>query len=231
MRRKLLFVIFLINLLGINAQQIKRYKNELGYKIEIADSIFYYIENHGTYPYWYNDTLAMCSIKQINNEFIELNSLNPIEAIKPGYNISEESIFNNNIDSIEICFQIPYDRGILNISIFLENTFPVKIYEFPFNQSNNRIRIPMTAKEFTYSIMPDEENAVIHNSWGMNYGVLFISSGIILLGENTNRVNISIPSLTNSFFEKYYLKGDYARIIGDTIIWKGCTFVKQNSMK
>ena len=28
------------------------------------------------------------------------------------------------------------------------------------------------------------------------------------------------------FFERYNVKGDYARIIGDRIIWKGRTFTK-----
>jgi hypothetical protein len=60
----------------------------------------------------------------------------------------------------------------------------------------------------------------------MNYGILFIASEFITLESNINYIEISIPSLTNSFFEKYYVKGEYARIVGNTIIWKGRTFIK-----
>lgn len=40
-------------------------------------------------------------------------------------------------------------------------------------------------------------------------------------------IEISIPPLTNSFFEKYYVKGEYARIVCDTIIWKGRKFKRK----
>ena len=59
---------------------------------------------------------------------------------------------------------------------------------------------------------------------GINYGVLFIQDHDILIEEDVNYIQINIPSLTNSFFEKYYVNKEYVRIIGDTIIWKGRTF-------
>lgn len=220
------FVILFFNLLGVYAQQINRYKDETGREIMITDSFFYYIEKHPSYPYWYNDTLAVCTFKRVNNDFLELNSQNPYQTIASEYKVLRSTVEYLDKDSLEISFQIPYDRGELIISIISTNVFPVKNYDFIYSQSNNSIIIPRKIKDFTYSIMPDDRNAIVHDVRGMNYGILFIISESITLESDINYIEISIPSLTNSFFEKYYVKGEYARIVGNTIIWKGRTFIK-----
>ena len=220
------FVILFFNLLGVYAQQINRYNDETGREIVITDSLFYYIEKHPSYPYWYNDTFAVCTFKRVNNDFLELNSQNPYQTIASGYKVLRSTVEYLSKDSLEISFQIPYDRGELIISIIPTNIFPIKNYDFIYSQSNNSIIIPQKIKDFTYSIMPDDRNAIVHDVRGMNYGILFIASESITLGSDINYIEISIPSLTNSFFEKYYVKGEYARIIGNKIIWKGRTFTK-----
>ena len=35
-----------------------------------------------------------------------------------------------------------------------------------------------------------------------------------------------MPGITNSFFETYYIRGDYARMTKDGIIWKGIIYRK-----
>ena len=221
------FVILFFNLLGVYAQQINRYNDETGREIVITDSLFYYIEKHPSYPYWYNDTLAICTIKKLSNEFWELNSQDPYQTKTSGYKVLKKTVDNISDDSLEISFLIPYDRGKLIVSIMPTNIFPVKNYDFFYSQSNNSIIIPQKINCFTYSIMPDEGNAIIHDVRGMNYGILFMSSESIFMESDINHIEISIPSLTNSFFEKYYVKGEYARIVGDTIIWKGRKFKRK----
>ena len=230
MKRLNVFVLLLFNLLGIYAQQIKSYKNEYGDKIIIKDSLFYYIENHHPrIPIWYNDTLAKCTITRINDEFMELNSPYPYQLLFSGYNILKQTVENVGIDSIKICFQMPYDRGPLNISILAKNSCPLKLkyYDWVFSQSIPQITVPKAFESFSFSISPDERNQVIHEILGINYGILFIQDNDILVEKDVNYIQINIPSLTNSFFEKYYVNKEYVRIIGDTIIWKGRTFIER----
>jgi len=229
------FVVLLFNLLGIYAQQIKSYEDEVGFEIVIKDSLFYYIENHHpSYPVWYNDTLAKCIIKRINDEFMELNSPYPYELLFSGYNILKQTVENVGKDSIKICFQMPYDRGPLNISIWAKDSyypFRWKDYDWEFSQSNTQITLPKTFESFSYSISPDQKNQVIHEMLGINYGILFIKDYEIHVEKDVNYIQINIPSLTNSFFEKYYVNKEYVRTVGDTIIWKGRTFIKTRKFK
>ena len=231
MKRLNVFVLILFNLLGIYAQQIKSYEDESGFEIIINDSLFYYIENqHPSSPIWYNDTLAKCTIKRINDEFMELNSPYPYQLLFSGYNILKRTVGNVGKDSIKICFQMAYDRGPLNISILSRDSyypFKWKNYDWKFSQSNSQITLPKTFESFSYTISPDQKNQVIHEVLGINYGILFIQDYDILVEKDVNYIQINIPSLTNSFFEKYYVKKEYARIIGDTIFWKGRTFIKK----
>lgn len=227
MKRLNAFIFLLFNLLSIHAQQIKSYKDECGFEIIIKDSLFYYIENHHpSCSIWHNDTLAKCTIKRINDEFMELNSPHPYQLLFSGYNILKQKVENVGKDSIEICFQMPYDRGPLNISISAKNSCPLelKYYDWAFSQSTPQITLPKAFESFSYYISPYQRNQVIHEVMGINYGVLFIQDHDILIEEDVNYIQINISSLTNSFFEKYYVNKEYVRIIGDTIIWKGRTF-------
>ena len=72
---------------------------------------------------------------------------------------------------------------------------------------------------------------MIHEMLGINYGILFIKDYEIHVEKDVNYIQINIPSLTNSFFEKYYVNKEYVRTVGDTIIWKGRTFIKTRKLK
>ena len=129
---------------------------------------------------------------------------------------------------------MPYDRGPLNISIWSKDScypFRWKDYDWEFSQSNTQVTLPKTFESFSYSISPDQKNQVIHEMLGINYGVLFVKDYEIHVEKDVNYIQIDIPSLTNSFFEKYYVNKEYVRTVGDTIIWKGRTFIKTRKFK
>ena len=65
------------------------------------------------------------------------------------------------------------------------------VKETIYSQSNNSIIIPQKINCFTYSIMPDEGNAIIHDVRGMNYGILFMSSESIFMESDINHIEIS----------------------------------------
>ena len=65
-----------------------------------------------------------------------------------------------------------------------------------------------------------------HASGGLFYGIVRYVSDEIDFEEGKNTVIVSLPAMNCSFFERYNVRGDYARIIGDTIIWKGSSFKK-----
>ena len=44
--------------------------------------------------------------------------------------------------------------------------------------------------------------------------------------KNCSTIQISVPGIKGNYFERMFLKGEYALILGDTIRFKGVEFVK-----
>ena len=71
-------------------------------------------------------------------------------------------------------------------------------------------------------------NMMPHTSDGLFYGIVgFDLFQEYQMEKNINHISIEIPAMDDSFFEKYYVKGDYAKISKDTITWKGEVFIKK----
>ena len=84
--------------------------------------------------------------------------------------------------------------------------------------------MPVKADCFSFTIYQDEYCA--HNLDGLFYGTLDLWSVFDYeIEPSCNRIVIEIPELTNDFFGRYYVKGEYAKVVkkfsGTYIIWKG----------
>lgn len=219
----LLFILFIFYSLIITAQNklYGRYYSESGTYFEIKDDKFKLIMPNSAMNGFYSETLAEGSVKYINSSFIELNSLiSPIyEAFRTlKISQSKQGFMNNDI---EVKFLIPHKRDSLRIIIYTDK---FKTFKFSYSDHNKSIIIPKGVNSFSFMIEP--ENIMTHNFDGTYYGVLSLNSLEYNIEKEINLIEVNIPDLDDSFFEKYYLKGDYARIVDKSIIWKGEVYNK-----
>ncbi len=201
------------------------YYNDAGMQIKIEDNKFTYIISQSHSPIYHSDTLAECSIKRIDKNFIEINSVPPLFSIQRRLQVNQS--FENGIsDSIKVVFLIPYDFGELVISIYTDLAFQ-KLYELHYSKNNNTIMLPKTIKSFFYGFEPQLSSIITHSVEGAFYGIMRVEPLLeCAIEKGQNSVEINIPTLDNSFFEKYYVKGEYVRITHNKIEWKGDVFVK-----
>ena len=82
-------------------------------------------------------------------------------------------------------------------------------------------------KSITFYIKPDLIRA--HTPDGLFYGAVgFDPFQEYKVEDGNNIISIEIPAINNSFFERYHIKGDYAKVSKDTITWKGVLFVRRD---
>ena len=198
------------------------YFSESGTKLEITGNKLNYIVPQSHSPIWYNDTLANCIFKWVDANFIELNSTPPDILGHRGLKVVQSSDSTIN-DSIKVSFLIPYQRGELKITIYTNTN---KTFDLIYPKSSRELMIPNNVESISFYIMPD--HIIPHTSSCLFYGIVgFDSFHEYQIKKNINHISIEIPAIDDSFFEKYYVKGDYAKISKDTITWKGEVFMKK----
>jgi len=197
------------------------YYSEFGTKIEIRGNELTYIEPHFSTPVRSNDTLVKCTFEWVDANFIKINSTPPDIIALKGLNVIQHSD-STVIDSIKMSFSIPYQRWNLKIQI---HTDTFKTFDLVYSQGSRDVMLPNNVRSITFYIAP--EHIIPHTADGLFYGVIgFNPFQEFEIKENTNKVLIEIPALDDSFFERYYIKDDYARVSNDSIMWKGEVFVK-----
>ncbi|EGJ99790.1 MULTISPECIES: hypothetical protein [Dysgonomonas] len=217
-----LFIIFsFISIMPIYGQNNISgiFNDELGNQLEIKGEVLKLTTPDS--PGVPGKLLAECNVKRIDSEFIELNSVSPYITVNKELKITQQNI-SSLIDSLNVSFLIPYNKTNLEISI-LTNTF--KNYNLDYDCNRNSIMLPLDTKTILFSISPGKY-LTPHNPEGLYYGILFYSSTEHQITEGMNHVIIKLTAIDNSFFDKYYIKGDYARIIKGGIIWKDVEYRK-----
>ena len=195
------------------------YYNESGFRIEIFGNEFNCIVTHPHARFWSIDTLAKCTFKWIDDSFIELNTPLPDIVGNEGLKVVQSADSSSSLDSIKLSFKIPYQRG-LRISVCTNPGFGY------FFQSKREFVIPKTVKSFSFTIF--NEQIKPHTVNCLFYGAIdFNPLRKYQIEENTNHISIEIPALDDSFFERFFLEGDYARVSENTITWKGEVFHKK----
>lgn len=197
-----------------------KYYHEYGTYIEIIDDHFKMISPNSNV--YYSNILAEGIIKPVDKNFIELNSQEEpfIEATK-SLKIKKETDASLSNDSLKIKFSIPYTNDNLIIIIFTPN---FKQFRFNYSSTQSEFTIPFQGGSISFLIYPSY--TVPHTPEGSFYGVLEYNTLEFDIKRNINYVEVDIPAINNSFFEKYYFNGEYARIIDNKIIWKGKVYKK-----
>jgi hypothetical protein len=226
MKRCLLVVVILLTCFSLSFAQKDDisgiYMDKYNYELHVKGNKLYLIlDQHGNIAY-YSDTLAICTIDRIEEGLIELNSQDPEELVQSTMKICQEydSLI---VNKKKVVFHIPCQEDIL-IDIMTDKYKPFKV-DYSNYEGTNVVYLPENTCSFSFTL---ELKRIMmpHSLEGAFYGIVRYTVDKVEFEENKNVMILSFPAIDNSFFERYYVKGDYARIVSDSIIWKGCTFHK-----
>ena len=223
MKRAIILLIIIIPILvyGKKKPVSGIYKDMFGQKIHIVGDTFKFIGkvNNVTSSDVFRQ-FAECDITWIGDNLMELNSPDPISIALKSMKITQSTINHSTNDSIKIAFDIPYKYNRLKISL---GTDIFKTFVFYFSEENKEIMLPNSIKKIGFTIQPEEIRSVDIYYSGLIYFHTYLDFEI---KDNANYIKIDISALDNHYFEKYYIKGEYARIVGNKIIWRGEVFKK-----
>lgn len=59
---------------------------------------------------------------------------------------------------------------------------------------------------------------------GQYLGLVEYDSPYYTIRSGANSITVHIPDLTEGYFERYYFKGEYARVLNNKLIWRGETY-------
>ena len=180
--------------------------------------------------FWiYEEVLAEGNYTKIDNNLLEFNSDDSYSAksVASTARIEFEHL-EAGCDSVEIVLDIPSDESIVvNLICDLEENV-LEPYEVEFDyvrNKHNRINVPRS-NNISMSIISN--NGTLPNWLPSFYfqGIQEIFIPISSIEKNCSTIQISIPGIKGNYFERMFLKGEYALIQGDIIRFKGVDFVK-----
>lgn len=188
--------------------------------IDIEGSNFIYKKNQSHYPIYDNDTLANCTWKWVDKDLILIRSESPwLTAVS---NMKVDQHFNSNSQGcLTITFHIPHDKSPLTIII---NDDKCKSHEYKWESNKPSIKLSRDIKKFSLLIRPEY---LIDEGYGQFYGIVCFEYGDEEVEDGMNVIDIHIPELNNSFFEKYYIVDEFVRVKNNRIYWKGKVYKKE----
>ena len=196
------------------------YHTKSGKCIKVDGDKLYLIIQQSHSPVWYNDTLAKCTFKWVDSNFIELNSMSPNIIAYEGLKVIQ-TLASTIKDSIKVSFSIPHQSN-LKISVYT-NTF--KTFDLIYSKNSRELMLPSNIKTISFAIKP--EHTISHTSDGLFYGIVgFDSMQEYQIEKEVNHISIELPAINDSFFEMYYVKDEYAKVSRNKIEWKGEVFIK-----
>lgn len=184
-------------------------KDSFKLKLPITDNLFW------------SKILAEGTVSIVDNSFIELNTPSPCLRMYLNTKVVQEKRYDNDNKTI-MHFVIPYKYDSLEIAIYVNHS---KTYILSYSEHNQTIEIPENVKEFSFNIRP--YYIFPYGKCGSSNGIVCYDSMPYEVTSGTNFIEVDMPTMDNSYFQKYYINGEYARVLGNKIIWKGRTFIKQ----
>ena len=219
-----LFILFQLSMFSQRSEFKKIYKDEI-YKKELIiienDSFKIISNNIRKFITPKNATVAFGTVKFYDSNFIELNSVNYNEILSRSVTVSEsqDSTIKNDI---QIRFSFPFSG---QYRIYLYTNKYDYIYE---NQSEITIPIKyiMGSKKIEFEIFKINNFSTDLTSDNCNkinsyYYCYYIKN------DSTNCISISIPNLTDIFFQYNVIIGEYARISDEKLYWRGIVYDRE----
>ena len=206
------------------------YKGEYS-EIHIKDSSFCFIypQDHNNFLFA-SDTLAKCNINRLEEEWAEINS-NPSfnELYRRVFNtVSIDYDFDESIcDSVRVSIHLGTNRQ-MEASIFCDMPHKYYSHSVPIIEGKGELTISKEriGRIKSLSICPRYYSFFLMENMirGVAGWILFCD---INVKDGINSIVINIPGLDDIYFERHNVIGEYLRIKGDTIIWRGKTYTKK----
>lgn len=197
------------------------YSDEYGVlMMDILEDILYMRSYDG-------DVLAVCSVKEVSDDFLEINSIS-----EPTFYLMENMTTQYSKQSEEITephpivrFILPNTRHEMEFNIFCNET----TYS---GTSHNRIcEISLDRQTLgenrTFSFLIAPTHYCESNVLAQYFGVLYIWYPIENQYENDDIISIELPAVTNTFFEQFFITGEYIQLVDEGLKWKGRTYYKK----
>jgi len=183
------------------------------------------------------DTIASFGdVEYIDDKFIKLTS-DKSYYCSPSESIVFRELYDNTLmDSLRVEFVFPFN-GDFDIKIHINNT-PLQAI------TNSKIlTIPLSSSSYVSSLRPlrtfsfhiYNRSIIGDGFWGYYLGIVsFPACPPFLLSttdysvfsykfknKDTNVLVVEIPDLTDSYFARYFINEEYAKVEKDKIIWRG----------
>jgi hypothetical protein len=174
-----------------------------------------------------DDILAEGKVEYISDEFIKLTSTDDAQIVRN--NISfVESYEKDKSDSLHIQFIFPFNG---DFSIYIKMGDNIHSVRYTF-KNKKEIILPVhpdSVGPFSFDIL----NQTPPRGGYPNYlkRIVFYSFSFYeLKNQDTNCLTIHIPYLTNSYFARYLINGEYVRFMpgGDFefLVWRNMRYYK-----
>lgn len=236
--RLLQFTILIFSLFiffNINAQKNKingTYIWDMTEYLTILEDSFK-LHLYPTYPVFYGldlgDTiLTEGKIEYDSDNFIKLTSKDYEWEARKNM-IIEESVDSSLVDKVKFTFIFPFE-GKYKIILSLKNNYTEKIYEF---QDRNEFILPIQKDdllEFSFLILNQTPPTYQYRTY--NKAIAFNSSKKKRKEKDSNSFKIFIPDLTNSYFNRFWIKGEYIKVNTekDVLFWHNEKYLKSTNM-
>lgn len=175
---------------------------------------------------------AICKMNRCSDNFYELNSIGgSVLSVWRDISISADTTDcqQERLKDMSVYFTLPNMKRDM-LLIYYDDNNKEKTDTIVNGEAHVFIKDfhRKTMQEYyTFYIYPMKYNP--SSLWGQFYGVLYyeIMPFRLINWRNTSKVSIILRGITDNATEQYLLKGDYIRIVGDTITWKNCSFKRQ----
>ncbi|MCL2312660.1 MAG: hypothetical protein FWC41_09300 [Firmicutes bacterium] len=124
-------------------------------------------------------------------------------------------------DSLQIKFIFPFS-GNFEIDAVLNNT------PLPTIMNSKVLTVPLSSLNYAPSLRSFyfeiyNKNIRSNTFWGDSFNITYFSATPLyeFKNQDTNVLIVEIPDLTNSYFARYFINEEYAKVEKDKIIWRG----------
>ena len=191
----------------------------------IKDNTAFISIPEGHNPTRFCDTVAVCKITPEGESFFRIDSESPYAIVRKSMHCEEGVFKKGSPDSLYISFRLPAKYMELMIDFDVDSDLYLPnakrhVLEYPKEKS---IVLPKR-RRILFGISPSAGFGSLALFNILNIPGLFPVFPIELRNSVNNSIVVTIPCMTDGFFEQAEIKGEYVKIIENGLVWRGHTF-------
>lgn len=194
--------------------------------ISVSSDKFYMTILQSHYPMYLTDTLAICNVTKITDEFFMISSENPESVLQRSLYASDITKTNKS-DSIKIVFDLAIKNSPVTINIILNDEWRDE-KQIQYDGVPVSTMIPKSTKRIFLGFDPKISSIVHEHPHRYTFQGIITTYPTVYynIDSDVSQITIRIPALTDSFFERYYVNNEFFRLLGDKLYWRGIVFTR-----